>query len=372
MKHKKLLFVVTEDWYFVSHRLQLAIEARKMGMDVAVATRVNQHGDAIRESGIRLIPMPLTRRGLNAPAEIIKLAVLYRREQPDIVHHVALKPVVFGTIAALLARVPAWINAVAGLGWLFSSAGGLARLIRPLFSRLLGACLSRGRSLTIVQNPDDAAVLVHAGVPAARLRLVLGAGVDIQAFHPDDERCLDRPVVMLASRMLWGKGVGVFVEAAALVHRINPLVRFVLVGTSDVDNPDSIPEAQLREWNGRNGVEWWGRREIMADVYRQATIACLPSSYGEGIPKTLLEAASCGLPIVTTNTPGCREVVSDLENGFLAPINDPGAIATFIARLVDDASLRRRMGAASRERAVKLFSSERIIAQTLQIYNEVG
>jgi glycosyltransferase involved in cell wall biosynthesis len=370
MKLPRLLFVVTEDWYFVSHRLPLAVAARKAGFDVAVATRVHEHGEQIVAADIRLIPFELSRQSGNPFSEVFRLIRLYRLEQPTIVHHVALKPVLFGTLAARLARVPFIVNAIAGLGWLFSSSGRLAKFMRPWVRLVLTRLLAAPNVRTIVQNPDDHALLVHAGLQPTQLRLIRGAGVDVNTFTP----ALAAPplpvTVMLVARMLWDKGVGELMVAAQRLHAQGLDARFVLVGDPDPANPASIPLAQLREWHGHNGVEWWGRREEMPAVLRQAHIACLPSFYGEGLPKSLLEAAACGLPIVTTDAPGYREVVSDHDNGFLVPIRDPLALADALKKLILDPALRQRMGQRSRAKALAAFSQDQVIADTLRVYQE--
>lgn len=366
----RLLFVVTEDWYFVSHRLPLAIAARDAGFDVAVATRVSEHGRQITAAGIRLVPFELSRRSGNPLSEIFRLVRLYRRECPTIVHHVALKPVLYGTFAARLARVPSIVNAVAGLGWLFSSSGLLAQLMRPWVRLVLIRLLAAPHVRTIVQNPDDRALLVQAGLRPSQLQLIRGAGVDTQAFVPG-EAPPPTVTVMLVSRMLWDKGVAEFVDAAQLLHARGLGARFVLVGEPDPANPAAIPLAQLREWHGHNGIEWWGRREDMPKVLRQAHIACLPSFYGEGLPKSLLEAMACGLPIVTTDAPGCREVVTDADNGFLVPVRNAKVLAAALEKLIRDPALRQRMGQRSRARALAEFSQEQVIAETLQLYQEM-
>ena len=365
----KLLFVVTEDWYFVSHRLPLAVAAHAAGYEVAVATRVSSHGEAIRATGIRLIPLELSRRGGNPLTEVVALWRLYRREQPDLVHHVALKPVMFGALAAWLARVPAQVNAVAGLGWLFTSSKGIVRLARPALRWMLARLLNQPHSLTIAQNPEDKALLERSGVSAARLRLIRGAGVDVQVFYPVMPP--PEPVcIVLVARMLWDKGVGEFVEAARRLTEAGINARFILVGDPDPANPASVPESTLRSWHGQHGVEWWGRREDMPAVLQAAHIACLPS-YREGLPKSLLEAAACGLPIITTDAPGCREIVRDGVNGLLVPVRDAGALAAALRKLIDDAALRQRMGEQSRLRAEIEFAQEIIIGQTLAVYREV-
>ena len=365
----KLLFVVTEDWYFVSHRLPLAIAAHEAGYDVAVATRVAAHGDIIRAAGIRLIPFALSRRGGNPLREVMALVRLYRQERPDIVHHVALKPVLYGALAARLARVPAQVNAVTGLGWLFTSAKGITRIIRPAVRWTLAWLLKARGSLTIVQNPDDRDLLIRSHLPENRLRLIRGAGVDTAAFYPASE-AYGTVCVVLAARMLWDKGVGEFVEAARLLTQAGLNARFVLVGDPDPDNPASVPESTLHAWHEKNGVEWWGRRDNMPAVLHAAHIACLPS-YREGLPKTLLEAAACGLPIVTTDAPGCREVVRDGDNGFLVPVRDATALADALRKLIESATLRSAMGRRSRERVLAEFSREQVITETLAVYQEL-
>ena len=366
----KLLFVVTEDWYFVSHRLPLAVAAQNAGFDVAVATRVGEHDETIRAAGIRLIPFSLSRRRGNPLGEVAALMRLYCRERLDIVHHVALKPVLYGALAARLAGVPHVVNAVAGLGWLFTSGGFATRTLRPVIFKLLAWLLGVSHSRTIVQNPDDFSLLIKAGAPEDRLRLIRGAGVDTEVFTPALESPPDPITVLFSARMLWDKGVREFIEAAKLLTAAGVKARFVLVGDPDPGNPASVPEATLRTWHGVHGVEWWGRRDDMPDVFHAAHIACLPS-YREGLPKVLLEAAASGLPIVATAAPGCREIVRDGENGFLVPVRDAQALAQALRRLIDNATLRAKMGGRAREIVLAEFSQERVIAETLAVYYEL-
>lgn len=367
---RRLLFVVTEDWYFCSHRLTLGAAARAAGFEVSVATRVRGHGQQITGRGLRLVPFEMTRRGANPLTELatlFRLVRLYRRERPDIVHHVALKPVVYGSLAARLAGVPVVVNAVAGTGWLFNATTGPRRLLRPLLRRGLGAVLARTQ--VIVQNPDDAQVM--AGIDLQHVHLVRGAGVDTDEFAPRPE-AEGTPVVLLASRLLWTKGVGDFAAAARLLRERGVPARCVLVGTPDPDNPDFVPEAEIRAWEGEGLLEWWGHRGDMPAVLGSAHVVCLPSYYGEGVPKALIEAAACGRPIVTTDMPGCREIVHDGDNGLLVPARDPARLADALATLVADAGLRRRLGARGRERAVAEFAEARVIADTLAIYGRAG
>jgi len=266
--------------------------------------------------------------------------------------------------------VPHVVNAVAGLGWLFTSSGLAARTLRPVICRLLAWLLGAPHSCTIVQNPDDFGLLLKMGVPEDRLRLIRGAGVDTEVFTPALESPLEPVTVLLSARMLWAKGVGEFVEAARLLTEAGVKARFVLVGDPDPGNPASVPVAVLRAWHGENGVEWWGHRDDMPVVFHTAHIACLPS-YREGLPKVLLEAAACGLPIVTTDAPGCREIVRDGDNGFLVPVRDAQALALALRSLIDNVALRAKMGRRAREIVLAEFSQERVIAETLAVYQEL-
>lgn len=365
----KLLFVVTEDWYFVSHRLELAVAAQSAGFDVAVVTRFGKHRQTIEDAGLRAIPFEMNRRGLNPLTllrEALALARIYRRERPDVVHHVALRPVVVGGLAARLAGIRRTVSAVTGMGFLFTSGGGRLPWMRHAVQRVLPWLLSRG--LTIVQNDDDGRHLVACGLPRERLRLIPGAGVDTARFAPGAASgSIEAPVVMMASRLLWDKGVGEFVEAARRLR--NSGARFALVGAPDTGNPASISKADLEQWLDEGVLEWWGHSEDMANTLSRADLVCLPS-YREGLPKVLLEAMACGKACIATDAPGCREAVRHEGNGLLVPVKDAAALAAAIARLLDDPEARRRMGARGRERAVEEFSQERVIEATLAVYLE--
>ncbi|MFM9912805.1 MAG: glycosyltransferase family 4 protein [Methylophilaceae bacterium] len=365
----KLLFVVTEGRYFVSHRLPLAIGASAAGFDVAVATRADGQEERIKSAGIRLVPFTLTRRTGNPLQEIWALYQLYRCEKPDLVHHVALKAVIYGSFAARLAHVPAQVNAVTGLGWLFISANYAIRFIRRLLRFWLAYSLGK-HSLIIVQNPEDSALLQRSGVAAQKLRLIRGSGVDTQLFYPMNTQPPEPVCIVLAARMLWDKGVGEFVAAAENLAGQGIHARFLLVGEPDPSNPASVPEATLKAWHSRFGVEYWGHRDDMPDVLNNAHIACLPS-YREGLPKSLLEAAACGLPIVASDVPGCREVVQNGVNGFLVPVKESAALAAALMRLIVDADLRRNMGLQSRSLVLAEFSQEMVVIETIAVYQEL-
>lgn len=366
----KILFFVTEDWFVCSHWLPLIEGAKKAGFDVAVATRTNRHAEKILRHGVRVVPFEISRRGSNLFREfgvILRLMQIYRKEQPDIVHHVAMKPMLYGSLVAHLTRVPYTVNWVAGMGWLFVSNKWRAKILRIAIRKVLGVLL-RGTSV-IVENKDDRAIIANLGVADQHIHLIRGAGVDTLLYAPSPEPD-GVPLVVLPARMLWDKGVGEFVDAATRLKKRGVNARFVLVGEPDAENPASVPTEQLIIWQKEGAVEWWGRREDMPQVLAQSHIVCLPS-YREGLPKSLLEAASCGRPIVTTDVPGCREIVRDEDNGLLVEACDAVALADALARLLADPELRQQMGQRGRERVLGEFSQERIVAQVLALYRGI-
>lgn len=367
----RLLFVVTADWYFCSHRLALAVAAREAGYDVAVATLVDAHAEVIRDAGLTLFPVPFCRswrRPWRDIASAWRLFGLVRTWRPDVVHFVALKPILLGLAARLSHRACLSVHAITGLGFIFASQRRRARALRPLLLALLRLQLRSKYARVIVQNPDDAAMLTEHGLADLNnMRLIRGAGVDLELFHPASEAPSSR-IVLLPARMLVEKGVREFASAARELRREFPDVRFVLAGALDPDNPGALPRAELAAWQAEDIVEWWQRRDDMAEVYRMAELVCLPS-YREGLPKSLIEAVASGLPVVTTDVPGCREVVRQGENGFLVPARQVPALIDALRRLLADVELRQRMGADARERAGD-FSQATVSAQTLAVYGE--
>lgn len=368
------MFVVTEDWYFVTHRLPLARAARAAGYRVLIASRFGEHRAQLAAEGFVPVPLRLRRRGAGLAGEvtaILELRRLYRDHQVGVVHHVALKPVVFGSLAALGQRQLGVVNAIAGLGFLFSSDRLTARLLRPVMRLALRVLLRRPRSVVVVQNDEDRAQLIaHGLADPAQIRLMRGAGVDLAEFRatPEPEGI---PVVGFAGRLLWDKGVGRFVEAARQLQASGVAARFVLVGEPDHDNPAAVPQTTLDTWVAEGVVECWGRRQDMPAVLASLHVLCLPSSYGEGVPKILLEAAAAGRPVVTTDWPGCRSAVREGVTGLLVPPGDVPALAGALGRLIADAALRQRLGAAGRALAEAEFDVRQVAAATLAVYEEV-
>jgi len=369
----KILYLVSEDWYFCSHRLPIARAARDAGFTVVVATRVGGYGARIRSEGFRLIPISLRRSSRNPfreAAAILEIVWLYLRERPDLVHHVALKPTLYGAFAAAVTRVPRVVNALAGMGYVFVSRDWKARVLRPPIRTLLRLLLNRPGSRLILQNPDDAWMLEDSGVIAPhRIALIRGSGVDTVRFAPAPEPP-GTPVAVLVSRMLWDKGVGETVEAARLLKARGVPVRIVLAGDPDPENPAAIPLSRLREWQAEGVVDWRGHVEDVPALLRDSHIAVLPS-YREGLPKSLLEAAAAGRPIVATDVAGCREIVRQGENGVLVPVRDAAALADAIEHLAGDAELRRRMGAHGRRLVEGSFSEKAVVQRTLALYRDL-
>jgi glycosyltransferase involved in cell wall biosynthesis len=370
----KILFVVAEDWYFWSHRRPIASAALQNGYDVFVATRVGDCGEKIIEAGFRLIPLRLDRSSYSLFHElrtVSELRSIYRREKPDIIHHIALKPILYGSIAALGNRRIQVINAFAGLGYLVSSPSFKARMLKRVLWKMFRFLLNRPNSFLLLQNREDRDLLVaEVGVPPEKTTIIRGSGVDVNEFQAIAE-VPSVPIVLLSSRMLWIKGISDFVEAAKLLHSRGVRARFVLAGDTDPGSPGAIPREKLQEWQNAGRVEWWGHQQSMSRMLQQSAIVCLPSHGGEGVPKALIEAAASERAIVATDVPGCRDIVRHGTNGLLVPPKNPAALSDAIATLLNDPSLRAAMGRRGREIAVNEFSEEKVIQQTLALYRQL-
>ncbi len=366
----RLLYVVTEDWYFCSHRLALACAARDAGYEVWVATRVDQHEQKIRAHGFQLVPLQMERSSLSLRSQyraLRELTRVYREVKPDIVHHVALKPVLIGSMAAQRAKVPAVVNALAGLGFVFASESLQARALRPLIRAWFRHVLNRGNSRLILQNPDDARLFVENKLIAAeRIVMIRGSGVDVQHYHvlPEPQGAF---TVALVARMLRDKGIVELVEAARLLRSLGRPMRVILAGGLDKLNPSCLHEEEIRAWEREGLVEWWGEVEDVRTVWAQAHLAVLPS-YREGLPKSLLEAAACGRALIATDVPGCREIVQHEKNGLLVPARSVAPLADAIIKLLEAATLRIRLGEEGRKLVEREFSQEKVIANTLALY----
>jgi glycosyltransferase involved in cell wall biosynthesis len=371
MTARRLLFVVNDTAIFASHRLPVAVAARRAGYDVHLAALDSGKRDVLREHGITFHPLPVDRTGLNPGNDLrllLEIARTVRAVRPALMHTVTIKPVIYGGIVARLLGVPSLVSAVTGLGQVFTDKRSMPLPVRALARALYRIALNHKNSCTIFQNPDDQAFMVGAKlVSSGRTALIRGSGVNMSCFRPEPEPS-GPVVVILPGRLLWDKGIGEFVEAARILREANLDARLVLVGEPPPHNRGSVPQDTIERWVRDGLVEWWGHQSNMPDVYARSHIVCLPSYYGEGVPRALIEAAACARPIVTADTPGCREVVCDGVNGLLVPPRAPQALADALRLLLLDPARRQFMGGRGRELAVAEFSVERVVEATLKVY----
>lgn len=370
----KVLYVVTEDWYFCSHRLNLARAAQKRGFEIHVATSVRSHGHKILAEGFNLHRLIQLKRSNVSPwQEILAVTELWRlycKVRPDIVHHVALKPVLYGALVARLTRVPKIINALGGVGSLFISKNPRMKWVQKGVVFLLRHLLNHKTQRLIVQNNDDYKLWqCKAKLSPAQLILIRGSGVDIDRFKPRQHKTNKIPVIVCAARMLWDKGIGDLAESARILKQRQLQFRLMLYGPIDGQNPSAIDRPTLINWQKEGLLKWLGHVDDIAPIYQAADIAVLPS-YREGLPKTLLEAAACQLPIVTTDVPGCRDIVRHNVNGLLVPPQSPQLLADALEILIKNQTLRQLYGKAARLRVEREFADQLIIDQTFKLYDQ--
>lgn len=373
MTMPKLLYLISEDWFFCSHFIERAIAAKQAGYEVIVVARETGHGAIIRNAGLRLIPLKVKRQGINPFSELrtlLDIWRIYRKERPDLLHHIAFKPILYGSFVARLMGLSHVINAPVGMGYIFTSNGRLAQLLRPFVLLAMHWLINPPRSKVVFENIDDLTSFVADGlVQSSDAVLIRGAGVNINQFRPQPEP-EGSPVVVLMARMLWDKGVGEFVEAARQLRSEGITARFILVGAPDLGNPAAIPNEQLQAWHADGVIEWLGHQTDIPTVLASSHIVCLPS-YREGLPKSLIEALAAGKPVVTTDVPGCREVVHNGDNGILVPPRNVHALVTALSQILSNPKLRAQFGSRGRVRAETEFASHLIIKLTLSLYEEL-
>lgn len=371
----KVVLFANTDWYLYNFRRSLALALRDAGHEVVLVSPPGAFGPRLQALGLRWLQVPMQRRSLNPIRELTlvwRLARMFKREAPAIVHGFTIKPAVYGSLAARLAGVRGRVNAVAGMGYVFTSGDRLARGLRPLVRALLRIALGGDGARVVLQNPDDLGTFQRTGLAdAGRLVLIPGSGVDCARFRPRAGPREPGPTrVLLAARLLWDKGIAEYIEAARRLAVAAEPMHFLLAGEPDPGNPAAVPEHVLRRWVDEGVVEWLGHVDDMAALYARVDVVVLPS-YREGLPKGLIEAAASGLPLVTTDVPGCREVVSDGVDGLLIPPRDPIALAEAIGRLAADPALAHRLGAAARAKALAQFDERLIVARTVAVYEEL-
>ena len=372
----KVLFFANTDWYLYNFRLPWAKYLRSKNLDVVMLSPTGPYGPLLQAEGFRWIALDMDRRSLNPAGEVAlirRIASVYAAEKPDIVHHFTIKCVVYGSLIARWNGIRNRVNAVTGMGYVFSDTGLRARLLQPIVRSLIKAALSGEGSRLILQNKDDVAAFVAADLASQEhIHLIMGSGIDTSRFQPSTptrERKVMR--VLLASRLIWEKGIGDYVKAARLLKAENAPVEFLLAGSPDPGNPRSVPWSQVAEWQQDGAITYLGHVTDMPRLLADVDVVVLPTSYREGVPRCLLEAAACAIPIVTTDVAGCRELVTHGVNGLLVPARDAPALADAIRFMQRSPEDRRRMGLAGREAAINAFDERIVFERTFAVYQDL-
>lgn len=378
----KIIFFANTDWYLYNFRLPLAKAVRDLGTDVILLTPPGKYVEKLKEEGFRCILVEMHRRSLNPLTELcllIKIIGVYLKERPAIVHHFTLKCVMYGSISAYCARVTNCVNAITGMGFVFTSGSYLARILRPFVESTLKLILNGQNSRLILQNPDDVSALISKNIISPdRVRLIRGSGVNTAIFKPDSYQANARAdskesivKVLISTRLLLDKGIIEFVESARYLKlKAKVSIDFLIAGSPDPGNPSSVTLDQINRWVEQKFVNYLGHVDQMEKLLTKVDIVVLPS-YREGVPRILIEAAASGLPLVATDVPGCREIVKNGVNGLLVPVRDSSALAAAIQYLAENPAERLRMGEAGREIAINEFDERIVISSTLSVYHEL-
>ena len=370
----KIIYVVNEARFFLSHRLPLGLQALAQGFDVLVVTAPNTGEQNLAQYGFRHLAVPMSRSGFVLNQEIgayRALCGIYRAEQPDLVHHVTIKPVIYGSFAARRTGVQAIVNAVPGMGFVFTRRGIKAAFLRGFVNALYRLAFASNKMRVIFQNSEDLrAFLGHNIVRREQTVLIRGSGVDLSLFAPRQEP--PEPITfVLVARMLRDKGVLEFAKACREVKVKHPDWQFVLAGDTDPGNPTSLSKEQLQTLERDYGVQWLGHCTDVAGLLQRCHVAVLPTFYREGVPKTLLEAAAAGLPMIASDIAGCREVVTHGVTGLLVPPRLVAPLGAAMLQMGEDSQLRLRCGRAARDKAEAVFSVEDVVDHTFRIYAEL-
>lgn len=373
----KFILFANTDWYLYNFRLTTALRLKQSGHEVVMLSPPGEFGARFADHGLRWLKLDnMDRASLNPLRELATLRSLtakIKAEHPDLIHNFTVKCAVYGALAARLCGVPAVVNAVAGMGYVFTSDDTKARVLRPLVKVLMRGTLGHGNSRLILQNPDDADAFVRSNlVSPERIRLIRSSGVDTQRFQPVAQQP-DAPLrVLLAARLLREKGIVEYAEASRLLRQQGRSIQFLLAGMPDPGNPKSVDRATVEGWQRDGLLQWLGHVDDMPALMRQVNVMALPSYYREGVPKSLIEGAASGLAIVTTDLPGCREVVSqDGIDGLHVAPRDAADLARVLARLDDDRQLLARLAARARGKAISDFDERAVIDRTIDVYNEI-
>ena len=375
MEYKlKILYIVNEPWFFLSHRLPIAIAAQKQGYTIHVATRFGETVKDITDIGFIHHEISLSRNGSSVLSEMLSLlgiCKLLQEVKPDILHLVTIKPVLYGGIASRFVPVDRVIAAVSGLGTLFLAEGIKAEMKRKVGTWLYRLALNSKRTKVIFQNPDDKQLLVNLkAVKPEQTMLIRGSGINIAEFSFFPENLVSKPVVTFAARLLFDKGLAEYIEAIKILNKKGLEASYQIVGDLDPGNLTSAKQKDIEQWQSIPNLTVVGYQKNMATVFKHSNIVVLPS-YREGLPKVLIEAAACGRAVITTDVPGCRDAIEANKTGLLVAAKSSTELACSIERLIIDADLRVKMGAAGRQLAEKVFSIEQVVDKHLSIYQQI-
>ena len=371
----KILYIVNEPWFFLSHRLPIAVKAKEKGYTVHVATRGGAAVQEIIAKGFVHHEISLSRNGSSIPRELFSLLDIWKlinSVKPDVLHLVTVKPVLYGGIASRFTSVKKVVAAVSGLGTLFLAEGAKADLKRKVGIGLYRLALSSKKTIVILQNPDDKQLLVDLkAVKVEQTTLIRGSGIDLTTFQSTPENLNDTPVVTFAARLLFDKGLAEYVDAIKLLNRKDVVANYQIVGDLDLGNSTSATQQNIEEWKAIPNLVVLGYQKDMSAVFRDSNIVVLPS-YREGLPKVLIEAAASGRAVITTDVPGCRDAIEKNKTGLLVPVKNSQALADAIEKLIKDSKLRVKMGIAGRQLAEREFAIEKVVEQHLSIYQQTN
>lgn len=378
MKPLRLLFIVNVDWFFISHRLPIAKKALASGYEVTVACRFTEHKDELVSMGFNVVDIPFTRSGGSIPSEVNTIKIIkatIKDIRPSLIHAITIKPVLYSGMALQVIKqdIP-FVAAISGLGYVFTANSIRAKLTRLIASAFYKVALSQKYKTIIFQNTSDEKILTDV----AKLKefdkvLIKGSGADLSVYNYSPENITNNVKIVMACRLLKEKGVYQYIEAARIVKEQYPNTEFLLVGTPDLENPNTVKQIEIDSWVNKNLITYLGHRSDIPAVFADSNIVCLPSFYGEGVPKVLIEAAACGRAIVTTDNPGCRDAVIEGETGLTVPIRDARALAIAIQKLISEPELRVSMGNKARAFAEAEFDVDSVVSKHLDIYvNLIG
>lgn len=376
MSKNKLLFIVNVDWFFISHRLPIAIEAKRDGYMVFIACHFTKHKEELIKMGFNTIDIPFSRSGggvINELKTLKYIRSLIYDVEPSLIHAVTIKPVLYtGLILRTINKDIPFVAAISGLGYVFVADNFRARITKFIASIFYKLALSQSRMKVVFQNTSDENILTDvANLKRSDKVLIKGSGADLSVFNYNPENIRQNITVVMACRLLKEKGVYEYINAAISVKKDYPDVEFLLVGTPDLDNPNTVSQYEIDEWVDLGIINYLGHRSDISNVFSNSNIVCLPSFYGEGVPKVLIEAAACGRAIITTDNPGCRDAVIQGVTGFHVPIKDSVALAKAIINLIKDPDLRLMMGSSARLFAEKEFDVRSVVNKHLDIYRQL-